>query len=118
MDILRRLFSGKSKVEDPYSVRRGRHILVFVRCNNCQEQIPVRMSTTSEVQTSLEPTAYHFFVRKYVTGKKCWQKLELTLGFDRNYKLLQHTITGEGVAPKNSQKSGGTLIPRTEYKEP
>ncbi len=100
MGFLSRLFSrfseGKSG-QKGYTTKDGPHgIHVYVQCDKCGEKIPVRLSTTAELQRREGPEAElgagAFFVRKTIVGNRCYQRIEATIDFDNRYNVVDSEV--------------------------
>lgn len=97
-DLFSGLFRSKSG-KDHYTLRDGpQAIKIFFECSKCGEKIPVRLSTTSELQRREGPDAElgpgAFFVQKTVVGNKCYQRIEAVVDFDAKYRVAESKISG------------------------
>lgn len=84
-------------------------IRIYVQCDRCGEKIPVRLSTTSELQRREGPEADlgagAFFVRKTIVGNRCYQRIEAVVEFDGRYNVV------------DSEVEHGKLLTVEEFKE-
>ncbi|MBE0409512.1 MAG: hypothetical protein IBX69_07255 [Anaerolineales bacterium] len=76
---------------------------LLVRCNRCGEIIESRIDLRNDLSMSYEDSvdrttsvgAPSYFCRKTLIGKqRCFQRVEVTLTFDQNRKILDRQITG------------------------
>ena len=91
MGWLRRLFAR--------SPRRGADNALWlrVRCDRCGEAIRVRVDRRYDVASNLldpgeEGSAYT--MHKDVVGDNCFQRISVTLGFDRRLNIVERHIRG------------------------
>jgi hypothetical protein len=97
MDFLRKLFGGAG------GARGGDSGLYhYVRCDRCGEVIRVRVNPMSEL--SHTENEHGFFVRKYITGKRCYNRIEALFTYDNGRRL------------KSNEISGGTLVDEAAYR--
>ena len=119
MSFLSRIFSRFSKGKSGqrgYTSKAGPHgIHIYVQCDRCGEKIPVRLSTTAELQRRDGPEAEvgsgAFFIRKTIVGNRCYQRIEARVDFDARYNVVdsevQHgkLLTVEEYEQKNEDES-------------
>lgn len=114
MSFLSRLFPGLNKSrargKPGYTQKDGPHgIWIYIQCDHCEEKIPIRLRTTSELQRREGPDADlgpgHYFVQKTIMGSNCYKRIEATVDFDAKYNVVDSKIVG------------GKLITHSEYKE-
>lgn len=92
LDKLASLFSGSGpREQDVYRT--------VVRCNRCGEELPLRVDLRNDLSIQYaqgnDPTTYT--CRKLVSGdgsNLCFQKMEVTLQFDENRRLLNREVAG------------------------
>lgn len=97
LDRLRSLISASPARSSPTD-KRG--FMLQVRCRRCGEIIPVRIDLDSALSPDYDVGGYT--ARKTVVGSgqnRCFQRIELSLHFDQNKKLIgQSVVGGEIVA--------------------
>ncbi|HHY47766.1 MAG TPA: hypothetical protein GX506_10780 [Firmicutes bacterium] len=82
-------------------------VWVYVRCKKCGEVVALRLRKSDEIQRDCDgvcttPGAV-FFVRKDVMGTKCFNRMDLLVEFDVNYRVVGHKVIG------------GELVTREDY---
>ena len=91
-----RLFAGKEK--KPLSARPGRGFISFeVKCGKCGEEIKVMVNRTMDLQnlyleSGEKGAAYR--LKKEILGKNCPNLINITVDFDRSYRILSRDISG------------------------
>lgn len=102
MGFLAKLFGGfgksKSRGKQGYTKKDGQHgIWIYLKCDRCDEKIPVRLRTTSELQRREGPDADlgpgTYFVQKTVVGSNCYQRIDATVDFDLKYNVVDSKVT-------------------------
>lgn len=88
---LRRLFAR------PAGQEAGNALWLHVKCNRCGEVIRVRVDRRYDVASNLldpgeEGPAY--MMHKDVVGDRCFQRISVTLGFDRRMNIIERQIQG------------------------
>src|SRR5690554_3223896 len=101
MGFLSKLFSNltksKPKGKPGYTTLDGPHGLWFyVQCDKCDEKIPDRVRTTSEIQRREGPEADlgpgQYFVQKTIVGSRCYQRIEAAIEFDARYNVVEASV--------------------------
>ena len=88
---LRRLFARSPRQEADSA------LWLHLTCNRCGEAIRVRIDRRYDVASNLldpgeEGPAYT--VHKDVVGDRCFQRISVTLGFDRRMNIVERQIQG------------------------
>lgn len=84
-------------------------LYVYVKCDRCQEVIPVRLSLKDEVQENYDKSkdkASEYYVRKEVSGSgsnRCFARIGIYLEFDSQYR-----VTGVDI-------KGGSFVSKQDY---
>lgn len=77
----------------------GEAITIVVQCARCDEEIPVRLRKSSDIQRTFDSGDCAFFIQKQVVGNQCFNRIHVRLEMDARYRLI------------DSHVDGGTLIP-------
>jgi hypothetical protein len=92
---------GLFRRQDPHFRDDGNFLLARVRTDRSGEEIPVRLSKTSEMSAQ----AGGYFVRKVLLGSKSLDQAILEVTTNRGHKVLRHSV------------DGGTLVPVREWRD-
>lgn len=92
-----------------YTTKAGTNAInIYVQCDKCGEKIPVRLSTTSEVQRrdglDQDQGPGMFFIQKTIVGNRCYQRIEAAIEFDGRFNVI------------DSEVKNGRLLTVEEYK--
>ncbi|HHV62634.1 MAG TPA: hypothetical protein GXX51_08360 [Firmicutes bacterium] len=79
-------------------------VWVYVKCRKCGEVVALRLRKTDEIQRDCDgvcssPGAV-FFVRKEVMGTRCFNRMDLLVEFDANYRVVGSKVTGGELASR------------------
>ncbi|MDD4694812.1 MAG: hypothetical protein PHD88_10620 [Firmicutes bacterium] len=86
-------------------------LYVYVKCDRCEEIIPVRISQKQEVQENYDKSkdkTYQYFVRKEVSGSgnnRCFARIGLYLEFDSQFRVIGTEIKGGSFVSKADYES-------------
>ena len=105
---LRRLFARSPRQE------AGSALWLHVSCNRCGEAIRVRIDRRYDVASNLldpgeEGPAYT--VHKDVVGDRCFQRISVTLGFDRRMNIVERQIQGGKLQTEAELEASGKPLP-------
>ena len=79
-------------------------VWVYVQCSKCGEKLALRLRKSSEIQREEAGNlGYQMFINKAVVGNKCFNRMQLRLEFDGEYRVV------------NKQLESGTFITKEEY---
>jgi hypothetical protein len=68
---------------------------IYVRCNRCGEKIRGRVDLRNELSIDYNDEGNTFYCRKVLLGeKRCFQKIEVQLTFDKDRQLIDRQISG------------------------
>jgi hypothetical protein len=73
----------------------SRDYWITVRCNRCGEVISTRVDLMNDLSKDFETGKY--YTHKVIIGSgaaRCFQKIDVSLTFDKNKRLVDHTIAG------------------------
>jgi hypothetical protein len=105
LDTLASLFSSKgggsaNKVESD-----GRALYFYVRCNNCNEKLRIRVDTFNELAQEFDDNerTSGYTLDKEIMGSACFRMMHLHVTFDKNKRIVEQTL------------DKGTLISKEEY---
>jgi hypothetical protein len=91
-----KLFSRKAK--KGISPRlKGDFILFVVKCDKCGEEIRINVNRRTDVQslyTEAGGKEAAYTLKKEILGRKCPNLINITVDFDRNYRILSRNISG------------------------
>lgn len=84
---------------------------LHVRCNRCDEVVRVRIDRRYDVASNLldpgeEGPAYT--VHKDVVGDRCFQRISVTLGFDRRMNVVERQIQGGQLQTEAESEAAGS----------
>jgi hypothetical protein len=100
MNVLRRLFGGRSASDDGA-------IHVYVKCNRCGAPVHVRVDPrndlVSEYDESDDPSGY--LLVKEIMDSRCFRIMRAEITYDRSRREQERTI------------EGGTFITKEEYEQ-
>ncbi len=91
MRWLRRLFAW------PASQETDNALWLNVKCGRCGEAIRVRVDRRYDVASNLlDPGegGAAYTVHKDVVGDRCFQRIRVTLGFDRRMNIVERQVQG------------------------
>jgi hypothetical protein len=86
MDLLKRLFGGKSAGSQDSSAR-----YYYVKGKKCGAITRLRLDMRNDLSRDDDD---NFYVRKVAVDNKCYGQVEIELTFDANHKELSRNITG------------------------
>lgn len=92
MSFLKKLFGGSAT---PSSKDSG--LYVYIKIRRSGEIIRVRIDRNNELSRDDDNK---LFVRKQVMGTKSFERVDVTLYFDDNYKLLDAEMAGGELSDK------------------
>jgi hypothetical protein len=106
MGILRKIFGGGGSQGSGGSRGFGdgepAHIVsVYVQPRGCDEVVRVRINLHNDLSATDDDSG--FIVNKTAMGTTCFQRVELTIQFDKNRRIVE------------SQAAGGTVVDQTAY---
>jgi phage terminase large subunit GpA-like protein len=79
---------------------------IYVRCNRCGETIRARVNLYNDLSPNYEEGETTYFCRKVLIGEShCFQRIEVSLTFDQNRKVI------------DQQATGGKFITEAEYSQ-
>jgi len=79
---------------------------IYVRCNRCGETIRARVNLYNDLTPNYEEGGSTYFCRKVLMGESlCFQRIEVSLTFDQNRKVI------------DQQATGGKFITQAEYSQ-
>jgi hypothetical protein len=84
----------------------------YVQCDRCGEVIRVRVNPMSELSHSENERG--FFVRKYITGKRCYNRIEALFNYDSGRRLKSNDITGGKLVDEAAFRADQLANPATE----
>jgi hypothetical protein len=93
LDNLKNIFAGPVQSQ----AQQGA-VKFVVRCNRCNEEITVKIRTSSDISRVYEedggPPGSVFYVRKEILGSKCNNLIYLTAYFNEGFNLVSSDVTG------------------------
>jgi hypothetical protein len=93
LDNLKNIFSAPVQSQGQQGA-----VKFVVQCNRCNEEIIVKIRTSSDISRVYEedggPPGSVFFVRKEILGSKCNNLIYLTAYFNENFNLISSDVTG------------------------
>jgi len=93
LDNLKNVFTGPVQSQGQQGA-----VKFVVQCNRCNEEITVKIRTSSDISRVYEedggPPGSVFFVRKEILGSKCNNLIYLTAYFNGNFDLISSDVTG------------------------
>lgn len=92
---------GLFRRQDPHFREEGNFLLARVRTFRNKEEIPVRISKTSEFSQQ----GGGYYVRKVLVGSSSLDQAVLEVNTNRAHKVVRHTV------------DGGELIPVKEWRD-
>lgn len=107
MDFLRKLFGGAGRAR---SGDAG--LYYYVKCDRCGEVIRVRVNPMSELSHSDDERG--FFVRKYITGKRCYNRIEALFSYDSGRRLTSSDISGGQLVDEAAYRADQAAHPAPE----
>lgn len=81
----------------------------YVKCDRCGEIIRVRVNPMNEMSQSDDEQG--FFVRKLITGNRCYTRIEAVFEYDRNRRLKDTTITGGTLSNEEAYQADQAAHP-------
>ncbi len=96
MGFWERLFSRKAKKRITPRLK-GDFIPFAVKCDKCGEEIRINVNRRSDIQslyTEAGEKGAAYTLRKEILGRKCPNLINITVDFDRNYRILSRNISG------------------------
>jgi len=106
MGFWKRLFSRKAK--KGISPRlKGDFILFAVKCDKCGEEIRINVNRRSDIQslyTEAGEKGTAYTLRKEILGRKCSNLINITVDFDRNYRILSRDVSGGKFISSEKEK--------------
>ena len=105
---LRRLFARSPRQEADNA------LWLHVTCDRCGEVVRVRIDRRYDVASNLldpgeEGPAYT--VHKDVVGDRCFQRISVTLGFDRRMNIVERQIQGGQLQAEAELEASGRPQP-------
>jgi hypothetical protein len=105
---LRRLFARPARQEADNA------LWLHLICDRCGEAIRVRVDRRYDVASNLldpgeEGPAY--IVHKDVVGDRCFQRISVTLGFDRRMQIVERQIRGGRLQTEAEFEAAGRPQP-------
>ena len=105
---LRRLFARPARQE------ANNALWLYLICDRCGEAIRVRVDRRYDVASNLldpgeEGPAY--IVHKDVVGDRCFQRISVTLGFDRRMQIVERQIRGGRLQTEAEFEAAGRPQP-------
>lgn len=84
------IFSTGKQSQDVYG------LIITVQCNRCEETIQSRVNLMNDLSIEYgDDGLATYFCQKVLMGtQRCFQRIEVTLTFDANRKLLTKEIVG------------------------
>jgi hypothetical protein len=93
LENLKNVFAGT--VQSPGQQGAVRFV---VQCNRCNEEITVKIRTSSDISRVYEedggPPGSVYYVRKEILGSKCNNLIYLTAYFNESFNLVSSDVTG------------------------
>jgi hypothetical protein len=86
---------GLFRRQDPHFRDDGNFLLARVRTDRNGEEIPVRLSKTSEMSAQ----GGGYFVRKVLLGSKSLDQAILEVTTNRAHKVVRHSVDGGSLVP-------------------
>jgi hypothetical protein len=93
LDILKNFFASPVQ-----STGQQGAVGFVLQCNRCNEEIAVKIRTSSDISRLYEedggPPGAVFYVRKEILGSKCNNLIYLSAYFNENFSLISSDVTG------------------------
>jgi hypothetical protein len=83
----------------------------YVRCDHCDEKIPVRVDLRHELTPQFGEGECAYFVRKGVIGSggtRCFRTIDVRLTFDAQKQLVTREIAGGAFITREEFEAGDT----------
>ena len=96
MGFWSKLFSRKAK-KRRFPRLKGDFIPFAVKCDKCGEEIRININRRTDIQSLYtEPgeKGAVYTLRKEILGRKCPNLINITVDFDRHYRILSRNISG------------------------
>jgi hypothetical protein len=105
LDTLAALFSGKNKTASNKPESDGRALYFYMRCNNCNEKLRIRVDTFNELMQEFDDNerTSGYTLDKDIMGNACFRMMHLHVTFDKNKRIIEQTL------------DKGILISKQEY---
>ena len=91
-----KLFSRKAKKRISPRLK-GDFILFTLKCDKCGEEIKINVNRRTDIQslyTEAGEKGAAYTLRKEILGRKCPNLINITVNFDRNYRILSRDVSG------------------------
>ena len=88
---LRRLFARPARAESDNA------LWLYMKCDRCGEAIRVRVDRRYDVASNLldlGEAGPAYTMHKDVVGDRCFQRISVSLGFDRRMQIVERQIRG------------------------
>ena len=88
---LRRLFARSPRREADNA------LWLYVQCDRCGEALSVRADRRYDLASEMRDpgeTGPAYVMHKDIVGNRCFQRIAVTLGFDRRLRIVEHQIRG------------------------
>lgn len=105
MGFWKRLFSRKAKKRITPRLK-GDFILFAVKCDKCGEEIRINVNRRTDIQslyTEAGEKGAVYTLRKEILGRKCPNLINITVDFDRSYRILSRNISGGKFIPSEGE---------------
>ncbi len=76
---------------------KGDFILFAVKCDKCGEEIKINVNRRTDIQslyTEAGEKGAAYTLRKEILGTKCSHLINITVDFDRSYRILSRDVSG------------------------
>lgn len=106
MGFWKRLFSKISKKRVSPRLK-GDFIPFAVKCDKCGEEIRINVNRRTDIQslyTEAGGKGAAYTLKKEILGRKCPNLINITVDFDRNYRILSRNISGGKFISSEEEK--------------
>jgi len=101
-----KLFSRKAK-KGIFPRLKGDFILFAVKCDKCGEEIKINVNRRTDIQslyTEAGEKGAAYILKKEILGRKCPHLINITVDFDRSYRILSRDVSGGKFISSEKEK--------------
>lgn len=105
MGFWKRLFSRKAKKRITPRLK-GDFIPFVVKCDKCGEEIRINVNRRTDIQSLYAEAGEKgavYTLRKEILGRKCPNLINITVDFDRSYRIMSRNISGGKFIPSEGE---------------
>lgn len=85
---------------------KGDFIPFIIKCDKCGEEIRINVNRRTDIQslyTEAGEKGAVYTLRKEILGRKCPNLINITVDFDRSYRILSRNISGGKFIPSEGE---------------